>query len=199
MSQGPVAPHVESPEMVARIRRSDPEALGAAVSAYLRQIYRAARGAGLDAAAAEEVTQATFTTFVESAGRFEGRSRVRTWLFGILYRKIAESRRGVQKERRNDPIDEVMERRFHADGHWATPPAALDDQVFAGEVRRSIDECLQEAPHNQRMAFVLREVEDLGTEEICKILEVTRTNLGVLLYRVRNRLRECLEARGVRR
>ena len=46
------------------------------------------------------------------------------------------------------------------------------------------------------MAFVLREIEGLATPEICKILEVTRTNLGVMLYRVRNRLRECLEAKG---
>ncbi len=48
------------------------------------------------------------------------------------------------------------------------------------------------------MAFVLREVEELGTEEICKILDVTRTNLGVLLHRVRMRLRECLETKGLR-
>jgi RNA polymerase sigma-70 factor (ECF subfamily) len=47
------------------------------------------------------------------------------------------------------------------------------------------------------MAFVLREVEGLDTDEVCKILEVTRTNLGVLFHRVRNRLRECLEAKGI--
>ena len=47
------------------------------------------------------------------------------------------------------------------------------------------------------MGFNLREIEGMDTEEICKILEVTRTNLGVLLDRVRNRLRECLEARGI--
>ncbi len=48
------------------------------------------------------------------------------------------------------------------------------------------------------MAFLLREVEELDTEEICNILEVTRTNLGVLLHRARTRLRECLEAKGIR-
>ncbi len=53
-------------------------------------------------------------------------------------------------------------------------------------------------PLQQRMAFVLREVEDLSTVEICKILDVTRTNLGVLLYRARNRLRECLESKGIK-
>ena len=42
------------------------------------------------------------------------------------------------------------------------------------------------------MAFILREVEGLSTDEICKILEATFTNLGVILYRTRNRRRECL-------
>ena len=49
----------------------------------------------------------------------------------------------------------------------------------------------------RRRAFVLCEVEGMDTQEICKILEVTRTKLGVLLHRVRNRLRECLEAKGI--
>ena len=49
------------------------------------------------------------------------------------------------------------------------------------------------------MAFVLREVEGLSTEEIREVLDVTSTNLGVLLYRSRNRLRECLEKSGVER
>ena len=48
------------------------------------------------------------------------------------------------------------------------------------------------------MAFVLREVEELDTQEICKILDVTATNMGVLLHRARTRLRECLEKKGLR-
>jgi RNA polymerase sigma-70 factor (ECF subfamily) len=49
------------------------------------------------------------------------------------------------------------------------------------------------------MAFVLREVDELNSDEVCKILNITHTNLGVIIYRVRNRLRECLEAKGVER
>ena len=51
-------------------------------------------------------------------------------------------------------------------------------------------------PERHRLAFVLKELEGLETKEICNILEVTGTNLGVILYRARNRLRECLESRG---
>ena len=144
------------------------------------------------------MAQATFVAFLEAASRFEGRSQVRTFLFGILYKKIAEARRGLGRDRKAEPIDEVVESRFHPDGTWSRPPRPLDDQIYDTEVRDNLEACLVEAPTNQRMAFVLREVEGFSTEEICKILKVTRTNLGVLLHRVRHRLRECLESRGVR-
>ena len=49
----------------------------------------------------------------------------------------------------------------------------------------------------QRLAFLLREVEEMDNHEICEALEVSRSNLGVLLYRGRNKLRECLEKRNI--
>ncbi len=56
----------------------------------------------------------------------------------------------------------------------------------------------QAAPLRQTLAFILREVEELSTEDICNVLGITRTNLSVMLHRIRNRVRECLEAKGVR-
>ena len=82
---------IDDPELAERIRAADAAAIQAVVQAYLPQILRAARGAGLDPDRAEDVTQATFATFIEKASQFEGRSHVRTWLFGILYRKIESS------------------------------------------------------------------------------------------------------------
>ncbi len=189
---------IDDPKFAVRIRARDPEALQAVVQAYLGQILRAARGAGLDASRAEDVTQATFATFIEKAQEFEGRSHVRTWLFGILYNKIAEARREVRRDAPMDDIDDVVEQRFDAYGSWARPPRPLEAEVYDSEVRERVKDCLEAAPTPQRLAFVLREVEGLTPEEICKILEVTRTNLGVLLHRVRSRLRDCLEAKGVR-
>lgn len=182
--------------LVARIREREPAALEAVVSEYLPQIVRAARGAGLRKEEAEDTAHATFVTFLEKAGTFEGRSHVRTFLFGILFHKIMEVRRMAARERQTDDIDEVMESRFDASGSWSRPPSA-DDDVFSRQIREHTAECLEPAPTKQRLAFVLREVEGLETDEICKILEVSVTNLGVLLYRIRNRLRECLESRGV--
>lgn len=188
-----------SDALLTSIRSRDPETLERLVREYLPQIVRAARAAGLAPHEADDVGQSTFITFLEKAETFEGRSHVRTWLFGILFRKIMEMRRAVHRDRDLDDIDDVVESRFDANGSWIRPPQAADARLYARQVREGIDDCLEEAPAKQRMAFVLREVEGMTTAEICKILEVSDTNFGVLLFRVRNRLRECLEAKGVRR
>lgn len=186
----------DPPDIAERIRERDPEAIRAIVRAYLPQILRAAKGAGLEEHLAEDVAQSTFLTFLETAPRFEGRSRVRTWLFGILYKKIAEARRKTDREQRMEDIDDVFEQKFDANGSWTQPPRPVDAEIYASEIRREIEACLDTVPTQQRMAFVLREVEELDAEEICKILDVTRTNLGVLLHRGRTRLRKCLQTKG---
>ena len=191
------ATHVDDPDFAARIRSRNAQALEEVVRRYLPQILRAARGAGFAPQLAEDVAQDTFATFIETAARFEGRSHVRTWLFGILYKKIAEARRSLGRDSEMDDIEEVFEQRFDNAGGWTRPPRPVDTEVYDAEVREGIDGCLDRVPTNQRMAFVLREVEGMDTPEICKILEVTRTNLGVFLHRVRNRLRECLETKGI--
>ncbi len=186
-----------SPEFQALIRSGDSDALRAVVDAYLGQVHRAARGAGLTAQEADDVTQETFATFLEGAPRFEGRSHVRTWLLGILYNKIREARRHLSRARNLEDIDQIVESRFKADGSWSKAPRRADASLHDREIHGHISDCLDDLPTAQRAAFAFREVEGLSMSEICKILGVTSTNLGVMLYRARNRLRECLEAKGV--
>ena len=180
------------------LRTRDEAALQGLVEEYLPQILRAARGAGLNPQNAEDVCQSTFVTFIEKIGEFEGRSHVRTWLFGILYRKISEMRRSAQREGLAESIDDTMESRFKTDGHWQRPPRGTDIAAYESEVREHLADCLDGISTDQRMAFVLREVEEMDSEEICQTMAVSRSNLGVLLYRGRNLLRECLEKRNIR-
>jgi len=192
----PADPDFADPRFIERIRSRDKDAIRSVVHAYLPHILRAAGGAGLTPERAEDVAQETFKTFIESAERFEGRSHVRTWLFGIMYRKIHENRRREQKFDQVDDIHDVMESRFDERGMWSRPPRTADRDTIDAEIRQHIAECMDEVPQQQRMAFVLREVEGFRSDEICNSLEVSRTNLGVLLFRARNRLRECLERKG---
>jgi RNA polymerase sigma-70 factor (ECF subfamily) len=62
-----------------------------------------------------------------------------------------------------------------------------------------VQDCLETVPRAQRIAFYLREVEEMQTKEICKKMAVSGTNLGVMLFRARNRLRECLEKKGLKK
>lgn len=164
---------------------------------HSRPLYRAARGLGLSHEAAEDLVQDVFVTFLESLERFEGRSSVRTWLFGILYRKSFEKRRQLGKEARQDPLEETFPNRFHPAGHWAQPPQNLENRLDSRHLREALEQCLDSLPETQRTVFVLRDVEGFSTEEICKVLGITRTNLFVLTLRARTRLRECLEEKGV--
>ena len=187
-----------SPEFLDLLKGRDETALRRLVNAYMPQILRAARGAGLNPQNAEDACQATFVTFIEKIGDFEGRSHVRTWLFGILYRKISEMRRSAFREGAAENIDQIMENRFKTDGHWQQPPRGADMAAYDREVREHLADCLEGVSTDQRMAFILREVEELDSEEICRAMEISRSNLGVLLYRGRNLLRECLEKRNIR-
>jgi RNA polymerase sigma-70 factor (ECF subfamily) len=181
-----------------RLREGDRRVVEAVIDAYMGQIFRAALGAGLDEIRAEDVTQATFVTFLEKAKKFDGRSHVRTWLFGILYNKLMESHRETKRAHDFDPIDEVVEQRFDERGGWQRPPRRVDADVHDEDLRGQIEDCMEGVPMSSQLALVLREVEGFSTEEICDILKLSRSHLGVALHRSRNKIRECLEAKGVR-
>jgi RNA polymerase sigma-70 factor (ECF subfamily) len=180
-----------------RLREGDRKTIEAVVDAYMGQIFRAALGAGLDESRADDVTQATFVTFLEKAWSFDGRSHVRTWLFGILYNKILEAHRETRRNSEMDDIDKVVEQRFDETGGWQRPPRPVDTGVYNEEIRREIENCFEAVPMRAQLALVLREVEGFSMAEICEILQFSRSNLGVALHRGRNRIRECLEAKGL--
>ncbi|MEO8478908.1 MAG: sigma-70 family RNA polymerase sigma factor [Gemmatimonadota bacterium] len=183
----------ETPERTAAIRRGDREVLGQVVRDALPSLLRAARAAGLAQDAAEDAVQDAVLVLVRRAPEFDGRARVNTWLHGILAHKIREARRAVARHQDHDEIDAMIEARFRPDGRWAKPPRRPDDALTQRELRHQIAHCMDTVSAVQRQAFMLREVEGFTTSEVCKILDVSANNLGVLLFRARNRLRECLE------
>lgn len=187
------------PEFLRQLQKRDPKSLEAIVDAYLPQLLRAGRGMGFSPETAQDLAQTAFVGLLEGVSRFEGRSHIRTFLFGIFYHKVSEYLREKQKMADNDPIDEVMESRFDLKGRWRQPPADIEREVYGREVRTTIEECLESVPQAQRIIFYLREVEEMQTEEICKKMSISRTNLSVMLFRVRNRLRKCLEKKGFKR
>lgn len=166
------------------------------VKAYTEQLYRGALGLGFDPTQAGEVVQSVWVTFFDVVSGFEGRSHVRTFIFGILYNKASELRRENKKFDSKDPVEEVLENRFDERGHWKRPPIDPEQFLLASETMELIEKCLDKLPVNQRMAFCLKEIDEHGSSDICNILSITTTNLGVLLYRAKNGLRECIEGKA---
>ena len=155
-----------------------------------------------DRSAAEDLVQETFLAALKDRGSFSGKSSESTWLVGILKHKIADHFRRQSREgsfREDDAQDPAGEGVFDPSGHWATGPAEWGgnpaDLLRQKEFLDQLAECLSDLSPNHANAFTLREIEGLGTGEICKVLNVTETNLWVILHRARMLLRRCLEAR----
>lgn len=188
----------ETPARVAAIQRGDAEVIDQVLRDVLPGLLGAARAAGLSLDRAEDTVQASVLVFLRRLADFDGRARASTWIHGILMHKIAEQRRNIRRDEVREDIDDIVESRFDTDGSWASPPRGPAGDLASSEIDRFLQLCLETVPDRQRLAFELREVQGFTTDEICKILDVSANNLGVLLYRARNRLRECLEAKGLR-
>jgi len=171
-------------------------------------LYRFALSRLPDPKSAEDMLQETFLAAIQSLDRFEGRSSERTWLTGILKHKILDHfRNSVREVERGDREDrpDMDPDLFGEDGHWKSnvnypsewgdPDRTLDQSRFWEALGR----CLGELPTRTARAYTLREIDGEETDFICKDLNITPTNLWVILHRARIHLRECLELRWIGR
>lgn len=150
---------------------------------------------------AEDVVQETLLAAMQGADGFSGRSSLKTWLTGILKHKIVDVIRKRSREPAVSSLAEEIELDdfdafFDDAGHWEHPPSAWGDPeaaVSRGEFFDVMSFCLDRLPANTARVFMMREVMELDTDEICKTLSISSTNLWVILYRARMALRQCLE------
>ena len=146
--------------------------------------------------------QETFLSAIKAIDKFRGGSTVRTWLIGILKRKIIDYYRKSIKEIPASDLavweedDDTLY--FDKDGHWKrslqewreSPEELVVNQEFWTTFRG----CLSGLPDTHRRAFTLREIDGIESDEICKVLSITSSNLWVMLHRARSKLRKCLDA-----
>jgi RNA polymerase sigma-70 factor (TIGR02943 family) len=149
---------------------------------------------------AEDLVQETFLSALGARERFEGHSSVRTWFTGILKHKIIDHFRTKNKERPAEDIQclvDLTDELFDHKGNWKVGPAewSVNPTMLyeRKEFRNVLSRCLSELSSRLASAFVLREMDGLTTEEICKVLDISSTNLWVILHRARMYLRRCLE------
>jgi RNA polymerase sigma-70 factor (ECF subfamily) len=156
--------------------------------------------------AAEDVVQETWMAVVTGIERFEGRSSLKTWIFGILVNRARTRLKGEGRTRPVSGLSEEAERyasrTIHPElfettgrwtGHWAIPPAELpEDRVLGLEIRDTLNAMIDRLPARQRAVIVLRDVEGLSASETCQILDLSESNQRVLLHRARMQIRSDL-------
>ncbi len=174
----------------------------AELDVHRRYLQRVAELQLRDRELAADVVQETLLAALAAHERFTGASSVKTWLTGILKHKIVDAIR--QRQRQPIPLAgldeeadlEDFDALFKSNGAWETPPAEWGDPEAALAERQFFDVmdfCLERLSPNTARAFMMREVMELTSEEICKELAITPNNLWVILYRARMALRRCLE------
>ena len=180
----------------------DPAEFAAEIESHRSYLLRVAQLQLRDRDIAEDTVQDTMVAALAGREGFTGRSSLKTWLTGILKHKIIDAIRRRQREPlATAALDEELdvddfEALFADNGAWESPPADWGDPETALNRRQFfevLELCLAKLPANTARVFMMREVLELESEEICKELSITPNNLWVILYRARMALRQCLE------
>ncbi|WP_447507668.1 RNA polymerase factor sigma-70 [Acinetobacter lactucae] len=153
---------------------------------------------------AEDVVQEALTSAFQNLDSFKGRAAFKTWVFAILKNKIIDvirqkSRLVAMSELFKDEESELsIDALFDASGHWhkyEAPQAwqSPEEMMEQADFWIIFEACLDHLPAKYAQVFMMREVIELSSNEICSKLELSISNFNVLMYRSRTRLRECLE------
>ncbi|CAM1334547.1 RNA polymerase sigma-70 factor, ECF subfamily [Tenacibaculum aestuariivivum] len=146
---------------------------------------------------AKDLVQDTFFAALKSAKRFEGKSTERTWLVAILKRKIIDYYRKInsnkgQAEIRmnfydNDEGDWIEER---VPQYWGNE---IEKNIENKELKTQLEACIDSLPKKYAIVFRMKTIQEFETDEICKELNITPSNLWVIIHRARTQLRSCME------
>jgi RNA polymerase sigma-70 factor (TIGR02943 family) len=148
---------------------------------------------------AEDAVSETLLAALEKPQTFGGRSQVKSWLVGILKHKLVDQIRRNCKELSTTAADadgELEDALFQQDGHWRDAPQTWGDPehcLMQTDFIRVLEACVDHLPGQQGRLFMMREWLELDTDEICQQLDISPSNLWVMLHRARLRLRECLQ------
>jgi RNA polymerase sigma-70 factor (ECF subfamily) len=152
--------------------------------------------------AAHDCVQDTFLAAIKALDRFDGSRDIKFWLRGIMRNKIVDQIRRSVKENKVDiqAEDEALIESFwfkysgiattNPDPWQFNPRKHYDNSEFWV----IFDRCIQQVKEPARQAFILRVLEDLSTEEVCKVMNISSNYLWVLLHRARSQLKTLIEA-----
>ncbi len=148
---------------------------------------------------AKDLVQETFFAGLKSAKNFEGKAAERTWLVAILKRKVIDYYRKINSNKGKAEVRMNFHQDGDNEGNWLeervpqTWDNDADKKIESEELKSAIDQCIDHLPEKYAMVFRMKTIQEFETEEICKELNITASNLWVIIHRARTQLRRCME------
>ncbi len=155
---------------------------------------------------AEDLVQETFVSAIRAVDSFRGDSNEITWLIAILKRKIIDyyRKQSRKKETAISHFNTPFNKEGHLTGHWINERAPKNWDIKYNDPMRQtefifiLEMCLSALPTKWKTVFVLKVMEELKTEQVCKEVGISPSNVWVILHRAKLQLRECIEKRWLK-
>lgn len=166
---------------------------------YADYLYNYAVSRVNDPDLAKDLVQETFFAGLKSAKNFEGKSTERTWLVSILKRKVIDHYRKINSKKGQAEVRMSFYDSGENEGSWIEERVPqswkneTEQNIENDELKSQLDTCIDHLPEKYGMVFRMKTISGIETEDICKELEITSSNLWVMIHRARTQLRSCME------
>jgi RNA polymerase sigma-70 factor (ECF subfamily) len=182
-------------EVVRRVLGGETALFELIMRRYNQRLYRVARAILRDEAEAEDVMQDAYVRAYEHLGQFAGRSQFATWLTRIA---IHEALARAQRRKRTDQLGRSTSSEAGIDREVDVSASALnpEEQLAVSELGRALEDAILSVPEPYRLVLMMRDVEQLSTNETATALDLSEENVKVRLHRARAMVRKNLFARA---
>jgi RNA polymerase sigma-70 factor, ECF subfamily len=181
---------LDEPLLIAQLRAGDDQAFQFVIQRYGGRLLAVAQRFVRNEADAQDIVQTAYLNAFRALENFEGTSQLATWLHRIVVNTALMTLRS--RRRKPEESIEALLPAFQPDGHhveqfsdWATPADCLLEQH---ETRTTVRACIDRLPENYRQILLLRDIEELSTQEVATALAITPTAVKVRLHRARQAL-----------
>jgi len=177
-------------ELIARLQAGESDAYEKLVRTYGGRLLAVARRFVRNESDAQDIVQAAYLSAFRSVHQFEGNCQIGTWLHRIVVNQALMKLR--TRRRKPEESIEALLPAFQEDGHhveqfsdWSVPADVLLERR---ETRATVRACIDLLPANYREVLMLRDIEELPTQDVAQMLNLTPTAVKVRLHRARQAL-----------
>lgn len=148
---------------------------------------------------AQDLVQDTFLAGLKSMKNFKGEASERTWLISILKRKIIDYYRKINSNKGKAEVRMAYNSDAETEGDWLEERVAdpfdktAEDTLENTELGAAIHDCIGKLPKKQATVFKMKTLLGYETEAICNELDITASNLWVIIHRARTAMADCME------